>query len=133
MYNFDQQTNGACVFLGADFSKSFGGKISHIWTDVSYRLNKKLAGKLKIFKQSMPWILGRQIKFQSPTKSRHTICSRLASSRRLWWRSLSWLAASWKKWATFVFYLWINIVLQPFLVFYSCICRPASKQNKSIN
>ena len=96
--------NGACVFLGADFSKSFGGKISHILTDFSYRLNKKLAhaqlkvpvfflsflaGKLKIFKQSMPWILGRQIKFQSPTKSRHTICSRLASSRRLWWVSLS--------------------------------------------
>lgn len=75
----------------------------------------------------MPWILGRQIKFQSPKKSRHTICSRLASSRRLWWMSLSWLAASWKKWATFVFYLWLNIVLQPFLVFYSCICRLFSK------
>ena len=35
-----KKKNGACVFLGADFSKSFGGKISHIWTDVSYRLNK---------------------------------------------------------------------------------------------
>ena len=34
--------NGACVFLGADFSKSFGGKISHILTDFSYRLNKKI-------------------------------------------------------------------------------------------
>ena len=46
MYNFDQQQkkNGACVFLGAGFSKSFGGKISHIWTDVSYRLNKKKIG-----------------------------------------------------------------------------------------
>ena len=25
-----KKKNGACVFLGADFSKSFGGKISHI-------------------------------------------------------------------------------------------------------
>ena len=27
---------GACIF-----SKSFGGKIHHIWTDVTYRMNKK--------------------------------------------------------------------------------------------
>ena len=36
-----KKKNGACVFLGAGFSKSFEGNISHIWTEVSYRLNKK--------------------------------------------------------------------------------------------
>ena len=33
---------GACVFWApVFFSKSFGGKIHHIWTDVTYRMNKK--------------------------------------------------------------------------------------------
>ena len=33
---------GACVFLSTVFfSKSFGGKIRHSWTDVTYRINKE--------------------------------------------------------------------------------------------
>ena len=35
--------NGACVFLSTViFSKSFGGKICHNWTDVTYRACEKL-------------------------------------------------------------------------------------------
>ena len=30
---------GACVFWAPYFSKFFGGKIHHIWTDVTYRIN----------------------------------------------------------------------------------------------
>ena len=29
---------GACVFWAPYFSKSFGGKTRHIWTDVTYRI-----------------------------------------------------------------------------------------------
>ena len=32
--------NGACVFWAPYFSKFFGGKICHIWTDVTHRANK---------------------------------------------------------------------------------------------
>ena len=53
------------IFEHRIFSKSFGGKICHNWTDVTYRMNKQkwrmrnysariflsfLAGKLKMFK-----------------------------------------------------------------------------------
>ena len=53
------------IFKHRIFSKSFGGKIYHNWTDVTYRMNKHkwrmrnysariflsfLAGKLKMFK-----------------------------------------------------------------------------------
>ena len=31
---------GACVFWAPYFSKFFGGKIHHIWTDVTYRMNE---------------------------------------------------------------------------------------------
>ena len=57
-----KKKNGACVFLSTVFSKSFGGKIHHNWTDVTYRIIKQknwririflsfLAGKFWIFKQ----------------------------------------------------------------------------------
>ena len=35
-----KKKNGACVFWAPYFSKFFGGKICHIWTDVTYRANK---------------------------------------------------------------------------------------------
>ena len=68
-FNFTKlkKKNGACVFLSTVFfSKSFGGKIHHNWTDVTYRIIKQnwrmrilgariflsfLAGKFWIFKQ----------------------------------------------------------------------------------
>ena len=39
-----KKKNGACVFKAPYFSKSFGGKIRHIWTDVTYRTNKGKIG-----------------------------------------------------------------------------------------
>ena len=55
------------IFEHRIFSKSFGGKIRHNWTDVTYRIKKKrrmriistriflsfLAGKIKIFEQPL--------------------------------------------------------------------------------
>ena len=39
---FENKKNRRMRILGARiFSKSFGGKIHHIWTDVTYRMNKK--------------------------------------------------------------------------------------------
>ena len=36
-----KKKKSAHAYLGARiFSKSFGGKIHHIWTDVTYRMNK---------------------------------------------------------------------------------------------
>ena len=36
-----KKKNRRMRILGARISKSFGGKIHHIWTDVTYRINKK--------------------------------------------------------------------------------------------
>ena len=45
-----KKKNGACVFLSTVFfSKSFGGKIRHIWTEVTYRINKEHASKDLVF------------------------------------------------------------------------------------
>ena len=43
---------------------------------------KFFGGKVKFFKQPMPWILSRQKKIRSPIKSRDNIRLRLASSCR---------------------------------------------------
>ena len=41
--------NGACVFLSTVFfSKSFGGKIRHNWTDVTYRIKLKKKKKRRM-------------------------------------------------------------------------------------
>ena len=59
------------IFEHRIFSKSFGGKIRHNWTDVTYRTKKKrrmriistriflsfLAGKIEIFEQPLIQVL----------------------------------------------------------------------------
>ena len=37
------------IFEHRIFSKSFGGKIRHIWTEVTYRINKEHASKDLVF------------------------------------------------------------------------------------
>ena len=56
---------GACVFWApVFFSKSFGGKIHHIWTDVTYRINKK--NFLKSLLNSFFSLSSRHVKASSP-------------------------------------------------------------------
>ena len=56
------------IFEHRIFSKSFGGKICHNWTDVTYRMNKQcvsfLAGKLKMFKLPITRVESTEKTFQ---------------------------------------------------------------------
>ena len=85
------------------FSKSFGGKIRHIWTDVTYRKDNEICariflsffgGKLKTFKQSIT-----RVKLTKNSKNlRNITCFRLVSSPRVCQMDLkSDLSYSWKK------------------------------------
>ena len=83
------------IFEHRIFSKSFGGKIRHNWTDVTYRIKKKrrmriistriflsfLAGKIKIFEQPLiqPFRATKNCSWKSPTKSRNNISLHFSS------------------------------------------------------
>lgn len=115
---------GACLFWAPYF---FGGKMEHIWTDVTNRITKKkqtkknwsmrnisavffLAGKFLTCEQPMPWIISQQKKL-SPTKLRNYSCLLLVQVVSFLWMILgSNLPYSWEKGATPVLYLWRHLV-----------------------
>ena len=90
------------IFEHRIFSKSFGGKIRHNWTDVTYRIKKKkrrmriistciflsfLAGKIKIFEQPLiqPFRATKNCSWKSPTKSRNNISLHFSSDSPCSW------------------------------------------------
>ena len=83
------------IFEHRIFSKSFGGKICHNWTDVTYRACEKLI-RQKIVQQLIK-------KNDSPTKSRSNICLRQATN-------------------IFNFLKWISALTRLFLRKWCCIC-----------
>ena len=91
-------------FWAPYFSKSFGGKIRHNWTDVTYRIKLKkkkrrmriistriflsfLAGKIKIFEQPLiqPFRATKNCSWKSPTKSRNNISLHFSSDSPCFW------------------------------------------------